>query len=65
MGAINLADPDFEPSDTQLEELAVKAFAHVKAAREASLQELRARIEAARREALAALHAADASRTPK
>jgi hypothetical protein len=28
-GKINLADPDFEPSDEQLQELMRRAFAHV------------------------------------
>ena len=38
---INLADPDFEPTDEQLQELSRKSFAHVAEANRASLRRLR------------------------
>jgi hypothetical protein len=41
---INLADPDFEPTDEQLIELSKRAFADVKARHEAALAKLRAEI---------------------
>lgn len=52
---INLADPDFEPTDAQLIGLSTRAFAGVRAAHERQLRELRAKVEAARIAALAAL----------
>ena len=52
---INLADPEFEPSDEQLIGLSVRAFAHVREANERLLRDLRANIEKARTESLAAL----------
>lgn len=45
---INLADPDFEPTDEQLMGLSVRAFAGVAKAREHALAKLRADISAAR-----------------
>jgi hypothetical protein len=55
---INLADPDFEPTDEQLIELSREAFAHVRGEHEASLRALRLRIADARREALSRLQKA-------
>ena len=52
---INLADPEFEPSDEQLVGLSVRAFAGVREANAQSQRDLRAQIETARAEALAAL----------
>lgn len=46
--AINLADPDFEPTDEQLIGLSKRAFAGVTAKHEAALAKLRAEIELAR-----------------
>jgi len=54
-GPINLADPAFEPTDEQLQDLSRRAFAGVAAAHAKSLVELRVRIAEARREALEAL----------
>lgn len=48
----NLADPDFEPTDAQLQELTRSAFAHVQAAHDASLNRLRLEIAQARMLAL-------------
>ena len=47
----NLADPGFEPSDEELERLMQAAFAHVAAAHEESLREMRARVERLQAEA--------------
>jgi hypothetical protein len=49
---INLADPDFEPTDEQLMGLSARAFAGVAQAREQALAKLRADISAARVEAM-------------
>jgi len=54
-GPINLADPSFEPTDEQLQELSRRAFAGVAAAHARSLERLRAQIAVARQEALHAL----------
>lgn len=54
---INLADPDFEPTDAQLIGLSTRAFAGVREAHERQLRELRAKVEVARAAALAALAA--------
>lgn len=54
---INLADPDFEPTDAQLLGLSTRAFAGVRDAHERQLRELRAKVEAARAAALTALAA--------
>ena len=54
MDRVNLADPDFEPTDAQLEELSARAFAGVRAAHERALTQMRADISTARREALEA-----------
>jgi hypothetical protein len=43
--AINLADPDFEPTDEQLIGLSKRAFAGVAARHEAALARLRAEIK--------------------
>ena len=43
--AINLADPDFEPTDEQLIGLSKRAFAGVAAKHAAALAKLRAEIE--------------------
>lgn len=45
---VDLADPDFEPTDEQLMELSRRAFSGVKAARAESRAKLRAEIAAAR-----------------
>jgi hypothetical protein len=44
MNEHNLADPDFEPTDEQLQELMKSAFANVKADHEASMDRLRLEI---------------------
>lgn len=54
---IDLADPDFEPSDAQLIGLSTRAFAGVRETREQSQRDLRAKVEKARAAALAALEA--------
>ena len=54
---INLADPEFEPTDAQLIGLSTRAFAGVRQAHERQLAELRAQVAAARTAALAALAA--------
>ncbi len=43
---INLADPNFEPTDEQLIDLSKRAFAGVKARHESALARLRAEIAA-------------------
>jgi hypothetical protein len=43
---INLADPDFEPTDEQLQGLSKRAFANVGAKHDAVLAKLRAEIRA-------------------
>jgi hypothetical protein len=48
----NLADPEFEPTDAELTELSIRAFAGIRAEHERALQELRLRIAAARRDVL-------------
>jgi hypothetical protein len=48
MNEHNLADPDFEPTDEQLQELMKSAFANVKADHEASMVRLRLEIAQAR-----------------
>ena len=53
-GEINLADPEFEPTDEQLVGLSVRAFAGVRAAHDAALARLRAQISEARDETLRA-----------
>ena len=50
--AINLADPDFEPTDEQLIGLSKRAFAGVTAKHEAALRKLRMEIELARAKVL-------------
>lgn len=57
---VNLDDPEFEPTDEQLVGLSTRAFAHVKAAREATRDRLRKAITVAREDALARLAAARA-----
>jgi predicted short-subunit dehydrogenase-like oxidoreductase (DUF2520 family) len=52
---INLADPDFEPTDVQLTGLAARAFADVVKQHQAALVKLRAEIRTARERALAIL----------
>jgi hypothetical protein len=54
---INLADPAFEPTDAQLQELSARAFADVRAARERSLEQLRTEIAREREKVLLALEA--------
>jgi hypothetical protein len=52
---MNLADPDYEPSDEQLIGLAKRAFAGLKEAESARLAKLRSDLVRARDEALARL----------
>ena len=52
---VNLADPDIEPSDEQLEGLMHRAFANIADGHEASLRAMRARIAAAQVEMLRTL----------
>ena len=54
---INLADPDFEPTDEQLIGLSHRAFSGVAEARGLALAKLRAAISAARVQALQAYEA--------
>jgi hypothetical protein len=54
-GPVNLADPDVEPTDEELEELMRLAFADVKRSHDESLARLRAEIARLRDEALRAL----------
>jgi hypothetical protein len=54
---VNLASPEFEPTDEELIELSRRAFAHVGAAQDASAAALRDRIEARRKTVLAQVHA--------
>jgi hypothetical protein len=54
---VNLASPDFEPTDEELIELSRRAFAHVGAAQDASAAGLRERIEARRKTVLAQVRA--------
>lgn len=51
----DLADPSFEPSGVELQELASRAFSDVRGAHERSLERLRAQIAAERERVLAAL----------
>jgi hypothetical protein len=53
----SLVDPEFEPTDEQLTELSVRAFAGVREQRERALSEMRARIEDLRRKVLSDLAA--------
>jgi hypothetical protein len=55
-GKINLADPDFEPSDAQLQELMRRAFAHIPEQNERRLRLMRERIKLGRIELLKRLH---------
>jgi predicted Zn-dependent protease with MMP-like domain len=54
----NLADPDYEPTDEDLQELSRTAFAHVPAQNRELLVRLRAKIAAGRKELLERLAAA-------
>jgi hypothetical protein len=54
---IDLANPDFEPSDEELTGLSRRAFAGVGAAHEDVLRRLRAQIDVQRAEVLRALDA--------
>lgn len=51
----NLADPDYEPTDEELEELTRSAFAHLAEARREADEKLKAEIARLRAEALARL----------
>ncbi|NJK44770.1 MAG: hypothetical protein HC933_11215 [Pleurocapsa sp. SU_196_0] len=53
---INLADPEFEPTDEQLVRLSKQAFSGIKAATEEHRKQLRARIAMARAEAFRQLN---------
>ena len=61
---INLADPDFEPTDEQLIGLSKRAFAGVPEANARALQKMRAEIAAAGEVSLRALEARIAARKP-
>ena len=54
---INLAAPDFEPSDDELKGLMTRAFAGVREAKERNLVEMRARIARLQIEAMARFEA--------
>jgi hypothetical protein len=58
---VNLADPEFEPSDEDLARLMHDAFAGLAEARAESLRAMRARIAALAREARAKYDAAHAT----
>lgn len=60
---IDLADPAFEPTDLQLQELSRRAFAGVGAAHAESLARLRAEIERERARVLKAIDDAAAPRS--
>jgi hypothetical protein len=47
---INMADPDFEPTDEQLQQLAHEAFAHVASENQARIAAMRKRIAKAQGE---------------
>lgn len=51
----NLADPDYEPTDEELEELSRSAFAHLSSARREADEKLKAEIARLTAEALARL----------
>lgn len=53
----NLADPDYEPTDEDLERLMRDAFAGIREAREESLRQMRERIARLSAEVLERLHA--------
>jgi hypothetical protein len=59
---VNLADPDFEPSDAQLAELMRGAFAGVRPAQVEMERKLRAEIALARSGALRRLEELEAAR---
>jgi hypothetical protein len=59
----NLADPDYEPTDEDLVELAHEAFAGVREANEAALTRMRAAIATERRAAQERMRARGASQT--
>lgn len=59
--AINLADPDFEPSDEQLAGLMQRAFAGVRPAQVAMQRKLREEIAVARSHALRRLDELEAA----
>lgn len=61
---VNFADPEYEPTDDDLRQLSREAFAHVRAAHEAALVEMRARIEKERVEVLRRVHARLGRRDP-
>jgi hypothetical protein len=50
--AANFADPDFEPTDEQLQELSREAFANVRAQQEHTLAQLRTSIRSRTAEAM-------------
>jgi Ser/Thr protein kinase RdoA (MazF antagonist) len=52
----NLADPDYEPSDEELQQLAHDAFAEVPARHREALQQMRESIAALRAAVLARIH---------
>ena len=56
-GKINLADPDFEPTDEQLQELMRQAFAHIPKQNEDRLRLMRDQILQGRIELLKQLRA--------
>lgn len=60
---INLADPDFEPTDEQLIGLSKRAFAGVNDRHAAALAKMRAEIDATRGQVMKDLAARQAART--
>jgi len=54
----NLADPEYEPTDEDLQGLAREAFAHVRGAHERALSQLRDEIAVERAEVLARIRRA-------
>jgi hypothetical protein len=62
---INLADPDFEPTDEQLEGLMKRAFADVGARHREAMERMRARIASLREEAIRDLDALQRAEPPK
>jgi hypothetical protein len=54
--AVNFADSDFEPSDEELVQLSVEAFAGLREARERAVRVMRAEIAEERKRVLARLN---------
>jgi hypothetical protein len=60
--AVNLSDPDFEPSDDDLIGISTRAFAGIRAANAELLRKLRAQIEVERERAIRRLDEIEAAR---